>query len=645
MSGSILLTLDQVSKVYQSGFQGLKKVSLTVERGEFLAIIGQSGSGKSTLMNILGCLDRPTEGTYTIADQDVSQLDPDQLASLRRENFGFVFQRYNLLASSTAEENVELPAIYTGMPKAERLARANQLLSHLGLKNHHLHKPTELSGGQQQLVAIARALMNDPSVILADEPTGALDSRSGEHVMSLLKKLHEEGRTIIIITHNEHVATYAERVVTIRDGEIIARNENMTEKSHHLPFQKSAPKHTHEKNLMPEIIDAAKMALSQLKTNLFRTTLTLLGIIIGVASVITMLAIGEGSRHKVLASMAAMGTNLLSIRPGAPGLRFSGDSKVLTPEDADALAELNNVEIILPERSGRFTVRQGNLDYVTVVQGVGPGLPQVRDWPVSLGNFFIERDLKSYAPIAVLGDTVLKNLFPNDTNPLGKFILIRNVPFEVIGVLASKGATSGGTDQDDTIFIPLTTGLMRLFGGTYLNSITIKVADVTKIDATQNALTNLLIERHHTEDFRIRNSASILETASETQNTLTLLLAAIATISLLVGGIGVMNIMLVSVTERIREIGIRMATGARKRDIMLQFITEAAVVCTIGGVLGVMAGLLIGYIISLFNVAIYFSIFPALLAFSCAFFTGLLFGYLPAKKAAELDPVIALASE
>lgn len=640
-----LLQLRHIRRLYPNGdtvVQALDDVSLTVWPGEFVAIIGQSGSGKSTLMNLIGCLDKPTSGQYRVLNREVAGLDADQLAALRRETFGFVFQRYNLLNTASAAENIEIPALYAGMPKDLREGRALRLLQQLGLGERSGHRPMQMSGGQQQRVAIARALMNDPPVILADEPTGALDSQSGKDVMDLLKQLHAEGRTILLITHDEQVANNAQRIITICDGKIVG---DSGETRRDAPA--SIPEH-HEIDaigLLAELLEASKTALRSLRANLFRTALTLLGIIIGVAAVVAMMAVGEGSQKKVMDQMKAMGTNVLSIRPGAPGLRGSSDVATLIPADAEAIAELDNVEWASAERNARLTLRRGNVDYASSVQGVGASMPLVRDWPLAKGDFFSDEDMRRYAPVTVLGQTVAKLLFPEGTDPLGQYVLVQNIPFEVIGVLAAKGASAMGTDQDDAVFVPLTTGLIRLFGQNYLNGITVRVADVAQIEATQQAINELLLARHQSEDFRIRNMASILESAEETQNTFTLMLGIVAAISLLVGGIGVMNIMLVSVTERTREIGIRMATGARRRDILLQFNTEAAVVCTLGGVIGVLLGFAVGLLLRGFEMAVVFSPLPAILAFSCAFGTGLLFGYLPARKAAYLDPVAALAAE
>jgi len=640
-----LLELKNIQRFYPNGdsvVRALDDISLTIWPGEFVAIIGQSGSGKSTLMNLIGCLDKANIGSYRVQDQDVAGLDADQLAALRRETFGFVFQRYNLLNNASAAENVEIPALYAGLSKAERHSRALQLLEQLGLANRGDHKPMQLSGGQQQRVAIARALMNDPPVILADEPTGALDSQSGKEVMALLRDLHEEGRTILLITHDEKVAAHAQRIITLRDGKIVGDGvENRSGR----PLSPPQHRGIGSAGLVAELLEAAKTAMRSLHANLFRTALTLLGIVIGVAAVVTMLAVGQGSQEKVLDQMRAMGTNILSIRPGAPGLRGSSDVATLIPADADAIAELGNVEWTSPERNTRLTVRYGNIDYATGVQGVAPSMTAVREWAVADGDFFDERDMRRYAPVIVLGQTVRQILFPDGGDPLGRYVMVGNIPFEVVGVMEAKGADAQGSDRDDVVFVPLTTGLIRLFGQSYLGGITVKVRDVEQIDSTQQAISDLLISRHQVEDFRIRNMASILATATETQNAFTLMLGIVAAISLLVGGIGVMNIMLVSVTERTREIGIRIATGARRRDILLQFNTEAAVVCTLGGLMGVLLGFAAGCGLRYFDMAVIFSPLPAILAFSCAFGTGLLFGYLPARKAAGLDPVVALAAE
>ncbi|MBA4791377.1 MAG: ABC transporter permease, partial [Rhizobiales bacterium] len=578
-----LLDISHASRVYPSGdsvVRALDDVSLTIMPGEYVAIMGQSGSGKSTLMNIIGCLDRPSMGRYTVMGRDVADLSADELAALRCRTFGFVFQRYNLLPSITAEENVEIPAIYAGRPKSERVERARVLLDRLGLLSRAEHTPSQLSGGQQQRVSIARALMNEAPVILADEPTGALDSHSGAEVLALLAELNREGRTIILITHDPEVAAHARRVVRLQDGRVLSDEVNEAAPPAP-PAAPAAPVSLKVRNnFLPDLGEAVKMAFRSMRANLFRTILTLLGVIIGVAAVIVMLAIGQGSKQSVLDRIASMGTNLLVVRPGAPGIRSTGSNASLTLEDAQAIeAEIGNIVAVSPERSTTATVRVGNIDYATSIQGTGPGYVAARDWALSDGTMFTEQDVDGYAPVVVLGRTVARVMFPDGRSPVGRYILIKNVPYEVIGVLAPRGANAFGMDQDDTVLMPITTGFMRVFGRRFLSAATIAVEDTAQIDQTQNDIEVLLRQRHRAEDFQIRNTSSILETATATADTLTRLLGSVAAISLLVGGIGVMNIMLVSVTERTREIGIRMATGARRANIMLQFNTEALVIC------------------------------------------------------------------
>jgi macrolide transport system ATP-binding/permease protein len=388
--------------------------------------------------------------------------------------------------------------------------------------------------------------------------------------------------------------------------------------------------------------------LRALKSNLFRTVLTLLGIVIGVASVVAMLAVGNGARQQVVERISSMGTNLLSVRPGAPNMPRSatGVTATLTPADAQAIAVLDNVTDALGELQGSATLRAGNIDYKTSITATNAGMPVVREWPLAQGSFFTDSDERSYAAVVVLGQTVARNLFPDDSNPVGRYVLVQNVPFQVVGVMGAKGATPWGQDQDDVALMPFSTGSLRLFGQRYVQSITAHIADVSRIDETQERIREELLARHNgVEDFQIRNTASLLDAVTATQDTLTVLLGSIAAISLLVGGIGVMNIMLVNVTERTREIGIRMATGARTGNILQQFITEALVVSAIGGVLGVLVGLGSAALIGSLGTAVQFTLAPVLLAFGCAFATGLIFGLMPARKAAHLDPVLALASD
>jgi len=647
--GPPLIALSGVTRVYNAGeaaVQVLHGVDLTIREGEFVAIMGTSGSGKSTLMNILGCLDRPTAGSYRFRGQEVASLDSDELARLRREEFGFVFQSYHLIAGATALENVEVPAMYSGSPPAQRHARARELLGELGLADRLHHRPNQLSGGQQQRVSIARALMNGGRILLADEPTGALDSKTGEEVMRLLTELWQRGHTVILITHEKEVADHAQRIIEIKDGLIVADRAQAT--SPETPSARLAvPAPPAQDGSLPaEIVEAAKMAWRSLRSNVFRAVLTLLGIVIGVGSVIAMMAIGDGAKQQVLDRIGAMGSNLLLVRPGAPNQRGSWGITTLVNEDVKAInAEVPNVLAAIPEQNTTVTVRFGNQDMQTSANGTSHLFPLARQWPVAQGIFFSEADALDYAAVAVLGQTVARALFPDGEDPLGQYVLVNNLVFQVIGVMAERGASPMGSDQDDVIFIPFETSSLRVSGQRHLRNVTVAVEDVSRIDQTQQDVELLLLERHGVVDYQIRNMASIIETTEQTANTMTILLGSIAAISLLVGGIGVMNIMLVSVTERTREIGIRMATGARERNIMQQFLIEALVVTALGGAVGVVAGLTVAAVVGAFGPAVQYSATPVLLAFGCAFATGLVFGFLPARKAARLDPVVALSAQ
>ena len=642
-----LIDLQGITKTFTNGeieVEVLHGISLQIHAGEFVAIMGASGSGKTTLMNILGCLDRPTSGTYRFMGEDVSGFEADELARLRREAFGFVFQSYNLIKTATALENVEVPAVYANVPPAERDARATALLTRLGLGERLGHRPSQLSGGQQQRVSIARALMNGGRIVLADEPTGALDSASGIEVMALLRELSQQGHTVILITHALEVAQQAQRVIEVRDGHIVADPGPAVQPAPTADSVAVAPSRPGGGSVS-NLLEATRTALRALRANMSRTVLTLLGIVIGVASVIAMLAIGDGAKQTVLDRISAMGTNLLLIRPGPPVRRGVGGSVAsLVPEDAEAIAALPNVLAAVPELGSTVTTRFGGADYQTQATGTTATFPVARDWPVARGVFFSAADVKSYAAVAVLGKTVTDRLFAAGEEPIGQYIVLNNVLFQVIGQMATRGASPTGQDQDDVVMVPLTTGGLRLFGQRFLRNITVAVDDVEQIDATQDQVTALLQARHRAVDFQIRNMASILDTATETQNTLTVLLGSVAAISLLVGGIGVMNIMLVSVTERTREIGIRMATGARMRNILQQFLTEALVVSLLGGLIGVALGLGAAAAVGAFGTPVAYSLGPVLLAFGCAMATGLVFGYMPARKAARVDPIVALAT-
>jgi macrolide transport system ATP-binding/permease protein len=627
----------------------LREIDLAIYPGEFIAIMGQSGSGKSTLMNILGCLDRPSGGTYLFAGRDIQSFDADGLAWLRREAFGFVFQSYNLLAAETAKENVAVPGIYAGLSASARSVRAESLLTTLGLGERLGHRPNQLSGGQQQRVSIARALMNGGNVILADEPTGALDSQSGAEVMALLEDLARKGHTVILITHDAEIARHADRIVELGDGRVVrdtgrdagAADPKHNERLRELFLSRRASP------LLGGIGEAVRMALRSLHANLFRTVLTLLGIVIGVASVVAMLAIGQGVQSGVIDRISAIGTNMLVLQPARAQNQRRNLPSTLAFADADAIVEnVPNVLYSLPEIQNNQVVRWGNADYQTRVTATSEVLTKARNWPLARGVFFTRQDSDEYEAVAVLGATAYEELFDEGQDPLGEWVLIGTTPFQVIGVLTRKGG-SGGQDQDDAVYVPLKTGALRLFGEKFARQIMVAVDDIGRIKDTQEHLRGFVTALHGgLEDFRIVNSAELLETVAATQNQFRLLLASIGGIALLVGGIGVMNIMLVSVTERTREIGVRMATGARQNDILAQFLAEAIVVTAIGGLIGVGLGVGVGFLIEAWSdVNVVFSSEPMLLAFGCAAATGVIFGFAPARKAARLDPVVALSNE
>ena len=652
----------------------LNNINLQIAAGEMVAIIGQSGSGKSTLMNILGCLDRPTRGSYLVNGQETGAMEPDELARLRREYFGFIFQRYHLLGDLDAMGNVEVPTIYAGYPSEQRRARSAALLERLGLGERKHHRPNQLSGGQQQRVSIARALVNGGEVILADEPTGALDSQSGQEVMRILRELHAEGHTVIIVTHDAQVAANANRIIEIRDGSIIddrrtdrqsaENNENNNSNNNDssaTPTEQSARQLQHDASsntparsasrplfgFFDRFKEAALMATRAMLAHRTRTFLTMLGIIIGIASVVSVVALGEGSRQKILEDISSMGTNTIDIFPGKGwGDRRASSIRTLTAADAEVLAQQPYVDSVTPRVSTAVTVRLGNNSVSAQVQGVGEQYFQVKGISMDLGKQFDRQAVSEYAQEAVIDPNSRKTLFGESVNPIGQVIMLGNVPVRIIGV--SKAQTSAfGSSDSLNIWVPYTTVLSRLLGQTYVRNITVRVSDSVSSQAAEQGVTKILTQRHGSQDFYISNSDTIRQTIESTTKTMTLLVSMIAVISLIVGGIGVMNIMLVSVTERTQEIGVRMAVGARQSDIMQQFLIEAVMVCLLGGLLGVGLALSIGAIFDHFSTdfSMAFSLTSIIAAFTCSTLIGMIFGFLPAKNAAKLDPVVALSRE
>jgi len=694
-------TLTRVYHVGDVAVRALAGLTLTVEAGEFLAIMGASGSGKTTLMNILGCLDRPSGGQYVFEGVDVADLSEPDLARIRSTRIGFVFQSFNLLARASALENVALPLFYAdGGPgrRAERRARATHTLRGLGLGDRARNTPSQLSGGQQQRVAIARALINGPRLILADEPTGNLDSRTSDEIMDVLRSLNrEQGVTIIVVTHNPAVAAATDRIVTMRDGRIVSDE----------PVAGTVAPTTHPRAAVlawtgsePGSLDGpapvrlgaswafALMTLSAaaqaIARNRLRSGLTMLGVFIGVAALIAMVAVGQGANAAVAREIQNLGTNLLVVVPGtttANGLRGgSGSASTLTVDDAEAIPRAAPaVERVSYMARQLGQVGYGRENWSTNIQGITPAYLTVANWQIATGRGLTEADQQSAALVALVGHTVAQQLFGGDEDPVGATILAKGFPLRVVGLLAAKGQSIWGHDQDDIVMIPFTTAEQRVLGVATpsqtqmtnnplfpppvnpfgvqgrltgkVNTIFVQARAAELVPAAIQQVTETLQARHHIQpgalnDFDVRNLRQLAQTRESSSRIMALLLAVVASISLLVGGIGIMNILLVSVTERTREIGIRRAIGARRGHVLLQFLAEAVLLSAAGGAAGVVVGVGVSEIISavagwptlLSPVAIVGG-----LVFSAA--VGVFFGYYPARKAAHLDPIEALRYE
>ena len=643
-----LIECKNINRYFGSGANRvhvLKDVSLSIEKGDFVAIIGQSGSGKSTLMNILGCLDSATSGSYQIDGIETAKMEPDELAALRRERFGFIFQRYNLLGSLTARDNVALPAVYMGMGGKERSTRAEKLLQDLGLEGKEGNKPSELSGGQQQRVSIARALMNGGEIIFADEPTGALDTASGKNVIEIIQKLHKEGHTVIMVTHDPGIAAIANRIIEIRDGEIISD----TSKNPEIPESKI--ERIKEKSswlfYYDQFVEAFKMSVQAIMAHKMRSLLTMLGIIIGIASVVSVVALGNGSEKKILADISAMGTNTISIFPGRGfGDRRSGRIKTLTIDDAKVIAKQSYVASATPQTTSGGTLTYRNTDLSASLYGVGEQYFDVLGLKLESGRLFDETDVKEDAQVVVIDQNTKEKLFGADVNPLGKTVLFNKRPLTVIGVMKKEENSFGNADVL-MLWSPYTTVMHQITGESHTNSITVKIKDDANTQVAEKGLTELLKTRHGTEDFFMNNSDSIKQMVETTTGTMKLLISSIALISLVVGGIGVMNIMLVSVTERTKEIGVRMAIGARRNNILQQFLIEAVLICIIGGLVGVGLSTAISLVFNQFvtEFPMEISIGSVIGAVVCSTAIGVAFGFMPANKASKLNPIDALSKD
>jgi len=639
-----IIEMKNIHKSFGEQIHVLKNINLSIQKGDFVAIVGQSGSGKSTLMNIIGCLDTQTSGLYKIGGLDTSGMDKDALSQLRCEIFGFIFQRYNLLNSLSVIDNVSLPSIYYGMEKKTREKKAYNLLRDLNLEQKAHDKPNKLSGGQQQRVSIARALMNEPQVILADEPTGALDSKSGEMVMNILKNLHEMGHTIILVTHDKQIASYANRMIELRDGEVISDSRV---KATFYDSSKQSVKKSKKIFSLFEFKEVLHMSIQAIFAHKMRSVLTMLGIIIGITSVISVVALGEGSKEGIITSVNSMGSNTIEIIPGAG----FGDIKInkvktLKAKDADTLAKQSYVQSTSVNIAQSGLLIYKNRVVTANMNGVGAQFFDARNEKIGSGRGFNADEVSAASSVAVINQNIKKELF-KDEDAVGKVVFFNKQPFHIIGII-SDGQAIGPPDLTLSLYSPYTAVMYKITGSQDIASITVKVYDEINPHIAEDGVVKTLKSIHGKKDFFTVNSDSIRRLIDDViGGALTLLIMCIAAISLSVGGLGVMNIMLVSVTERTKEIGIRMAIGAKQKNILRQFLVEAILLCFMGGVAGLALSFLIGFVFNTLNDSfqMVYSALSVMTAIACSSIIGVIFGYIPAKNASNLNPIEALIQE
>jgi macrolide transport system ATP-binding/permease protein len=625
--------------------RALADIDFAIEPGEFVAITGRSGSGKSTLIKILGALDREYEGSCCVGGVEIKELDDAALALLRRRTFGYVFQNFGLISVLTCAENVALPAYYDGAPDPQRSEAAARVLGELGLAHRLARYPETLSGGEQQRVAIARALINHAPVLIADEPTGSLDSANAEAIFAMLEQFNREGRTLIVVTHDPDLAARAGRVITLADGHIVEEQDKASARSRSNPPAQARPRDEPRASvsLTDRFVEATRMMLRTIRRRRLQSALTALGIAIGAGSMIALATIGDGARRQVIERIQALGSDLVTISRGPPGVRGAERTiTTLVAADQSVVKGMPGVLAHAPEMDGVLTARYRDRDFIVSVTGTNEQLPLVRDWPVAEGAFFTGQAVQRYAQVAVLGATAARNLFGNAPAP-GNYVLINNAPFRVVGVMERKGVTTGpGHDRDNQVWVPYTTAGARLFGRQFFERIVVKVERGAEADTLAPQIKARMLARHGREDFSINTQTEVIRAATRAQDTLDYFLAAIAGISLLVGGVGVMNIMLASLNERTFEIGIRMAVGAARRDVLMQFLGEAVALCAAGGVAGVLLGVAaVELTWAWTGIPVEVTLTSLAIAVGSALAVGLIFGVAPASRAAATDPVVA----
>lgn len=617
----------------------LNGVNLQIRHGEFVAIVGASGSGKSTLLNILGLMEKPESGVVSIDGNIINESNQVDYPAMRNNLIGFIFQRYHLIPYLNVKDNIIVPSIYGGVNHKEAIKKCELILDDLDIRNLKLNFPSQLSGGQQQRVSIGRALMNEPKIILADEPTGALDSKTAQSVMTIMHKLNRAGHTIIMVTHDRDIASQAKKIVEISDGNIISISENNDFfKNENLIIKKHVCTHS----LLKTLSSAFSFSIKALSSHKFRSILSVLGIIIGICSVVTSIAIGEGSKKRVLDQILMLADNTFEVLPGESWKYVNpADRKSLKFSDVDLIQSNSGVEAVSPIISSSVTISKGSERVDVTLSGVGVDYPQIKEMKIFNGAFFSTSDIRDKSQSIVIDENVAGALFSENENIIGSTVKVNGIAFRVIGV--AKIGKVNKTQSDS--WVPVTSIISRISVNNTISKIVLKSNQ--NINELQADIEKLLITSHGVHDFHFMSNQSLTVAVSKTSDIMSRLIATIAAISLIVGGVGIMNIMLVSVTERTQEIGIRIAIGAKSKDILFQFLIESSMLCFLGGAIGVLISWLICLVAPLIisDITLIFDRTSAILALISSVFTGVFFGFIPARKASRLQPREALTRD